>query len=66
VFPSTLLGMLRDLVENPESEALVRSRIPSIASFQHGVLESRLTWTFPEGILASLDADHPCRHDDHL
>ena len=24
---------------------------PSIASFQHGVLESRLTWTFPDASL---------------
>jgi hypothetical protein len=39
---------------------------PSIPSFQHGALESRLTWMSPECILANLDAGNPCRHDEHL
>jgi hypothetical protein len=37
--------------------------VPSRASFQHGVLESRLTWTSSESILVNLDAGNPCRHD---
>src|ERR1700740_320667 len=31
--------------------SVTSSRAPSIASFQHGVLESRLTWMFPEASL---------------
>jgi hypothetical protein len=38
---------------------------PSIASFQHGVLESRLTWKSLEHP-ANLDAGNPCRHDEDL
>jgi hypothetical protein len=38
---------------------------PSIPSFQHGVLESRLTWMSPEHP-ANLDAGNPCRHDEDL
>ncbi len=35
---------------------------PSITSFQHGVLESTLTWMSPEAPCV-LDAGNPCRHD---
>jgi hypothetical protein len=38
---------------------------PLIASFQHGVLESRLTWLPPEASW-SLDASILWRHDEHL
>jgi len=38
------------------------SKTLSIASFQHGVLESSSTWMSP-GHPESLDAGHPCRHD---
>ena len=36
----------------------------SSASFQHGVVESRLTWMSPEASLPTLDAGYPCRHDE--
>ena len=38
----------------------------SIASFQHGVLESRPTWMFPDASLQNLDAGYLCRHDEDL
>jgi hypothetical protein len=37
----------------------------SIASFQHGVLESKLKWMSPEH-RANLDAGYPYWHDEYL
>jgi hypothetical protein len=31
-------------------------------SFQHGLRESRLTWTSPDGILVNLGSGDPCRN----
>jgi hypothetical protein len=47
---------------------LLINKFPNcMASFQHGVLVPRLTWTFSGAILSNLmDAGHPCRHDEDL
>jgi hypothetical protein len=38
----------RFLQKRVSSDLVSLSRVVSVASFQHGALESRLTWMFPE------------------
>jgi hypothetical protein len=55
----TLLRDLRALLRNTVWRGLGQLKNLSITSFQHGALESRFTWTFPD---ASLRAWMPAIH----